>query len=72
MQTLTEATHVILIVDKNDVFRVITLPESGVEIENKWISYVFHNKQAYWLSVVFIDNPPHKLLIWLNNINIKG
>jgi hypothetical protein len=72
MREVTDATHVLLIVDENYVDRADNKPESGVGIETKWISGVFKNKPATWLSVVFVRNPGHKLPAWLADHNPKG
>lgn len=72
MREVTEATHVLLIVDENYVDRANNKPESGVGIENKWIRTAFMEKPATWLSVVFVRNPKRKLPKWLEGHNPKG
>ncbi|WP_133490383.1 toll/interleukin-1 receptor domain-containing protein [Alcanivorax sp. 24] len=72
MREVTEAAHVLLIVDENYVDRANKKPESGVGIETKWISRAFMEKPGTWLSVVFIRNPDRKLPNWLNDHNPKG
>ena len=61
MQEVTNAAHVLLIVDENYVKRANDNPESGVGIETKWISSAFMGKPATWLSVAFVHNPQRKL-----------
>lgn len=72
MQEVTDASHVLLIVDENYVDRADNKPESGVGIETKWISSVFKDKPASWLSVVFVRNPERKMPAWLIDQNPKG
>lgn len=72
MREVTDAAHVLLIVDENYVERANENPESGVGIETKWVSSVFMGKPATWLSVAFVRNPHRKLPKWLENHNPKG
>lgn len=72
MQEVTNATHVLLIVDENYVLRVNTMPESGVGIENRWIRGAFTSKPANWLSIVFVRNPLLKVPAWLSDHSPKG
>jgi hypothetical protein len=72
MQEVTDATHVLLIIDENYVDRADNKPESGVGIETKWISGVFEDKPPTWLSVVFVRNPERKMPAWLADHNPKG
>lgn len=72
MREVTEAAHVLLIVDENYVDRANNKPESGVGIETKWISTAFADKPATWVSVVFVRNPQRILPNWLNDHNPKG
>jgi hypothetical protein len=72
MREVTEAAHVLLIVDENYVDRANNKPESGVGIETKWISTAFMGKPATWMSVVFVRNPERMLPDWLNDHNPKG
>jgi hypothetical protein len=72
MQQVVDATHVLLIVDKNYVNRADNKPETGVGIETKWIRDAFKHKPAGWLSVVFVQNPEHKLPAWLAEHNPKA
>jgi hypothetical protein len=72
MQEVTSATHVLLIVDENYVFRADTMPESGVGIENRWISGAFNSKPSSWLSIVFVQNSLLKVPAWLSNHAPKG
>lgn len=72
MQEVTDAAHVLLIVDENYVERANGHPESGVGIETKWISSVHVDKPSTWLSVAFVRNPQRKLPKWLEDHNPKG
>lgn len=72
MQEVTSATHVLLIVDENYVLRADTMPNSGVGIENRWISGEFSNKPSTWLSLVFVQNPLLKVPAWLSSLSPKG
>ena len=72
MREVTEAAHILLIVDENYVTRANNRPESGVGIETKWISGAFMGKPATWLSVVFVRNPKRLLPSWLLEHNPKG
>lgn len=72
MQEVTSAAHVLLIVDENYVLRADTIPDSGVGIENRWISDVFESKPTGWLSVVFVRNPSLEVPAWLSNHSPKG
>jgi hypothetical protein len=72
MQQVTSAKHVLLIVDENYVLRADTMPESGVGIENKWISSVYRDKPSGWLSLVFVQNASFKVPAWLSEHSPKG
>lgn len=72
MQEVTSATHVLLIVDENYVLRADTMPDSGVGIENRWISGAFNNKPSNWLSLVFVQNSLLKIPAWLSSHSPKG
>lgn len=72
MREVTDAQHVLLIIDDNYVHRADTLPESGVGIETSWISEVFEDRPASWLSVVFVRNPSRQLPAWLVGHKPKG
>ncbi len=72
MREVTDAAHVLLIVDENYVERANNKSESGVGIENEWIRSVFEKKPATWLSVIFVRNPARKLPDWLAPHNPKG
>jgi hypothetical protein len=72
MQEVTNATHVLMIVDENYVLRADTMPNSGVGIENGWISAVFNNKPSTWLSLVFVQNSLLKVPAWLSSHSPKG
>jgi hypothetical protein len=72
MQEVTSATHVLMIVDENYVLRADTMPNSGVGIENRWISGAFNNKPSTWLSLVFVQNFLLKVPAWLSSHSPKG
>lgn len=72
MREVTSATHVLLIVDENYVQRADTMPDSGVGIENRWISGAFKNKPSTWLSLVFVQNSLLKVPAWLSSYSPKG
>lgn len=72
MREVTEAAHVLLIIDDNYVYRANNMPDSGVGIETKWISEAFLRKPNSWLSVIFVQNPERKLPDWLVEHNPKG
>lgn len=54
-----------MIVDDNYTDRVDNVPSSGVAIENGWIAEVISDRPAAWLTVLFKDNPAHRLPAWL-------
>lgn len=72
MQEVTSAAHVLMIIDENYVRRADTMPESGVGIENRWISGAFISKPPNWLSIVYVQNPLFKVPAWLAKHNPKG
>ena len=72
MREVTDAKHVLLIVDENYVHRADKLPDSGVGIETKWISGAFTDRPANWLSVLFVHNPSRQLPAWLSDHVPKG
>ena len=72
MQEVKLAKHVLMIVDENYVLRADTMPESGVGIENTWISDAFFSKPTGWLSLVFVRNPSFKVPAWLSDYSPKG
>jgi hypothetical protein len=72
MHEVTDAAHVLMIIDENYVDRADYKPESGVGIETKWISGVFKDKPTNWLSIVFVRNPECKMPKWLVDHNPKG
>lgn len=72
MRRAIDSRHVLMILDENYLHRADNLPESGVGIENKWISESHKDKPATWLSVLFKDNPSHRLPAWLGPHNPKG
>lgn len=72
MRKVAESEHVLLIVDDNYVERADSLPGSGVELENRWISEVYEDRDAAWLSILFKDNPMRALPAWLAGKTPKG
>lgn len=72
IRKVTDAKHVLLIVDENYVDRANTAPDSGVAAENRWISEVFSDRPSTWLSVLFKDNPSPRLPDWLADRIPKG
>lgn len=72
MREVTTARHVLLIIDENYVHRSDNLPESGVGVETSWISRVFNDRPADWLSVVFVRNADRRLPAWLSDHRPKG
>lgn len=72
MREVTEATHVLLIVDENYVDRADNQPNSGVGIETAWIRSVYDDKPSTWLSVVLVRNPNRKRPTWLAGHNPKS
>lgn len=72
MREVTEAAHVLLIVDENYVDRANNKPSSGVGIETGWMSRVFMEKPVTWLSVVFVRNSERVLPNWLIEHSPKG
>lgn len=72
MREVTEAKHVLLVVDENYVDRADNKPDSGVGIETKWISGVYESQPATWLSVLWVRNPKCLLPAWLEGHDPKG
>jgi hypothetical protein len=72
MREVAKADRVLMIVDKNYVERADRRPESGVGIENQWISSAFKEKPASWISVLFVNNPEYLLPAWLVDQQLKG
>lgn len=72
MREVTDADHVLLIVDESYVERANNIPDSGVGRETKWISDSFRSKPTTWLSVIFVRNPERLLPNWLQHHNPKG
>lgn len=72
MREVTSARHVLLVVDENYVERADHRPESGVGIESKWISGVYSEKPASWLSVLWVRNAQRSLPLWMKGLNPKG
>ncbi|MBE0011655.1 toll/interleukin-1 receptor domain-containing protein [Arthrobacter sp. AET 35A] len=72
MREVTNAKHVLLVVDENYAERADSKPDSGVGIETKWISATYAEKPATWLSVLWVDNPGRLLPSWLDGLQPKG
>ena len=72
MRKVIDSKHVLLIVDENYVERADSCPSSGVELENRWISDVYEDRDSAWLSVLFRDCPTHSLPAWLAGTMPKG
>lgn len=72
MHRVVESSHVLIVVDNNYVDRADNRPNSGVANENAWISSVYEERPASWLSVLFKDNAEHRLPEWLSTHNPKG
>lgn len=72
MHRVVGARHVLMVVDHNYVDRADNRPTSGVANENAWISSVYAERPASWLSVLFKDNAEHRLPEWLSAYNPKG
>ncbi|WP_290060771.1 toll/interleukin-1 receptor domain-containing protein [Amycolatopsis solani] len=72
MRRVTEAEHVLLIVDDNYVERADKLPDSGVGVENRWISEVYEDRPPTWLSVLFKGNLGRRLPAWLAHREPRG
>lgn len=72
MRRATESRHVLMIVDNNYVERANTMPDSGVGIENRWISEAYPSREPAWLTALFIDNPDLLLPAWMGGDRPKG
>ncbi|MCC6496947.1 MAG: toll/interleukin-1 receptor domain-containing protein [Propionibacteriaceae bacterium] len=72
MRRAVDCRHVLAVVDENYVDRADHLPGSGVGIENKWFREVRLDRPTTWLSVLFKDNPKHRLPAWLAPCNPKS
>jgi len=72
MRRVTEAAHVLLIVDTNYVDRADNFPESGVAVENTWLASVLTDRPSDWLTALFKDNDNSRLPQWLTEHKPKG
>ncbi|WP_169456803.1 toll/interleukin-1 receptor domain-containing protein [Corynebacterium terpenotabidum] len=72
MRKIRHARHVLMIVDENYTVRANNAPDSGVATENRWIAESCPKKSEAWLTVLFKDNPRHRLPDWLAGTNPKG
>jgi len=72
MRSITEARHVLLIVDENYVERADHIPTSGVHTENTLLRQVFADHHDGWLAVVAVDNPSFVLPSWLRAHNPRA
>lgn len=72
MRRVVECRRVLMIVDENYVQRSDHRPESGVAVENRWLSQVHADKPPSWLSVLFKDNPRAALPAWLSDHRPRG
>ena len=70
MSSIHDAKHVLMVADTSYVERANTVPSSGVDIENRWISKMIDDKPDSWLSVAFVNQG--KLPSWLKGRNPKG
>lgn len=72
MRRIDESKRVLLVVDRNYVERADTMPDSGVGKESRWISEVHDDREATWMSVLFVNNPGLALPVWLGDNMPKG
>lgn len=72
MRRVGDSRRVLLVADRNYVERADTMPDSGVGKENRWIAEHYANREAAWLSVLFIDNHGCTLPAWLGRRMPKG
>lgn len=72
MRRIGGSRRVLLIADLNYVERADNMPNSGVGKENRWIAEVYADRDAAWLSVVFVDNHSCILPEWLGDAMPKG
>lgn len=72
MRRVDDSKRVLLVVDQNYVDRADTMPESGVGKESRWISEVHGDREANWLSALFVNNPGCRLPAWLDETMPKG
>lgn len=72
MRVITEADHVLAIVDENYVSRADGMPDSGVAVENRWIQSVIDQRPEGWMAPLFIRNIDCTLPNWLSSKKPKG
>lgn len=72
MRRVDDTKRVLLVVDRNYVERADTMPDSGVGKESRWISEVHGDREASWMSVLFVNNPDFTLPVWLGDKMPKG
>lgn len=72
MRRVSDCKRVLLVVDQNYVERADTMPESGVGKENRWIAEVYADREAAWLSTLFVDNVSCARPAWLGDRMPKG
>ncbi|MFJ4038610.1 TIR domain-containing protein [Microbacterium sp. NPDC090007] len=72
MRSLTQARHVLLIVDENYVERADHVTASGVHTENALLQQVFGRHPEGWLAVIAVDNPTFALPAWLQELNPRA
>lgn len=72
MRRVDDSKRVLLVVDRNYAERADTMPDSGVGKESRWISEVHGDREASWMSVLFVNNPDFTLPVWLGDKMPKG
>ncbi len=72
MREVTDAKHVLMVVDDNYVYRADSVPGSGVAIENEWIRSVYGDRESGWLGTLFVNNAGCCLPAWLRDHQPKG
>lgn len=72
MRRVDDSKRVLLVVDQNYVDRADTMPHSGVGKESRWISEVHGDREANWMSTLFVNNPGCRLPSWLGDTMPKG
>lgn len=72
MSNISDSKHILMIVDKNYLYRVNYEPNSGVGIENRWIQESVPHKPNNWVATMFVDNLEYELPEWLKELNPKS
>lgn len=72
MRRLESSKRVLLVVDENYAVRADKLPDSGVGKENRWISENRSDREANWMSALFVRNRNCRLPAWLGDSMPKG